>query len=610
MPSHTLNILLAVVFSGLALGQPTGNHWTPPYGHKPCGSWGQKPCGGGGGGGSPPAVHKTPSARVVNGTYLGVRNEEYSQDFFLGIPYAQPPVGSLRFAAPQPLSESFDKPRDATEYGWMCIGYGSDTTNLGNPVNEDCLTLNVVRPAGVKPGDNLPVGVWVHGGVSSSPKSSPIYLLLWTVADLELQSYVMGGSRDPRYNLSYIVDQSVAEGKPMVAVSINYRLSLWGFLFSKEMQKAGAGNIAFRDQRMALRWLQDNIAAFGGSPRKVTVWGESAGARSLGMQLVAYDGKSDGLFRSAILESGSPVAKFTDASGWQSYFDALVTKTGCADADDRLDCLRELPWETLNAIFSGTNPLSVTARTLSAVIDGDFMTAQGSTLLKQGKFAHVPVLIGNNFDEGTAYAKQGISTDAQFEAWLTSQGLNSEQVEDISELYPNDPLLGIPASFLEIPAAVPYGLQFKRAAAFAGDYQQHAGRRLIAESYAGAGLPVYSYLWNVIVNGLPAPIYGATHFQEVAFVFNNIEGVGYSANPFEGKPQSYIRLADLMSKMWVAFIHDTNPNLRRDAIAWPQYKPSKPNNLVFDTDYTNLRYIAKDNYRKKEIKYLLDSVFV
>jgi carboxylesterase type B len=424
------------------------------------------------------------------------------------------------------------------------------------------------------------------------------------------QSYVNGGSRDPRYNLSYIVEQSVAEKKPIVGVSINYRLSYWGFLFSKEMEAAGAGNIAFRDQRMALQWLHDNIAAFGGSPEKLTIWGESAGARSLGMQLVAYDGKHNGLFRSAILESGSPVAKFTNATGWQPYFDALVEKTGCANATNQLDCLRELPWQTLSAIFNGTSPLNVPAPTLSAVVDGDFMTAQGSVLLKQGKFAKVALLTGNNFDEGTAYAKQGISTDAEFEAWLTLQGLDSDEIDSILELYPSDPLLGIPASFIGTPPAVPYGLQFKRVAAFAGDYQQHSGRRLLVESYASAGLSVYSYLWNVIVNGLPAPIYGATHFQEVAFVFNNIEGVGYAANPFTNKPLSYIKLADLMSKMWVHFMHNTNPNLRNASIAWPKYTPGRPNNLVFDTDYDKLGYVAEDNYRKEAISYLQDHVFV
>lgn len=116
--------------------------------------------------GKPRRGAESPSAQLATGTYVGLYNEEFSQDLFLGIPYAQPPVGDLRFAAPKPLTEKFDEPRSATEYGWMCIGYGSDTSNLGNPVDEDCLTINVVRPAGVKAGDELPVGIWVHGGVS------------------------------------------------------------------------------------------------------------------------------------------------------------------------------------------------------------------------------------------------------------------------------------------------------------------------------------------------------------------------------------------------------------------------------------------------------------
>ncbi|KAL2675704.1 hypothetical protein Neosp_011894 [[Neocosmospora] mangrovei] len=527
-----------------------------------------------------------PTVRLPLGTYQGLRNEHYGQDEFLGIPYAQPPVGDLRFASPKPITKAFDKVQTATEYGLMCIGYGSDTQSLGNPVSEDCLSINVVRPAGVKPGDNLPVGVWVHGG-----------------------SYVNGGSRDPRYNLSYIVEQSVKENKPIIAASINYRVSFWGFMFSNELKEARAGNLGLKDQRLALEWLQDNIGAFGGSPDKVTIWGESAGARSLGMQLVAYDGNYNNLFRSAILESGSPVAKFADADTWQPYFDALVKKTGCTNETARLECLRELPWETLNDIFNNTNPLGVTAPTFSAVVDGDFMTAQGSRLLKDGKFAHVPVLIGNNFDEGTAYVKQGINTDDQWEAWLTSLGMSATQISSLSALYPDDPAVGIPSSQVGRPAASPWGLQYKRAAAFAGDYQQHSGRRLLVESYAAANLPVYSYLWNVYVNGL-GPIYGATHFQEVAFVFNNIHGVGYATNPFEGKPETFVELADLMSKMWVAFIHGTNPNnVSNCNLTWPKYTVNKPNNYVFDVNRTALAYVEKDNYREASIDYLLQSVF-
>ncbi|KAH6673958.1 lipase [Plectosphaerella plurivora] len=531
-----------------------------------------------------------PKAKLAVGTYVGAHSTEYNQDNFLGIPYAKPPVGPLRFAAPEPFTESFSTPRNATQFGWMCIGYGSDTTNLGSPVNEDCLTLNVVRPRGVKSGDDLPVGVWVHGG-----------------------SYVTGGSRDPRYDLGHIVEQSVREGKPMVAVSINYRLQNWGFLFGQELKDAGAGNIAFRDQRLALKWLQENIAAFGGNSDKVTIWGESAGARSLGMQLIAYDGKSDGLFSGAILQSGSPVAPFRDAAAWQPYFDALVERTGCSDDADRLACLRALPWQTLNVIFNGSQPLSVTAPTLSAVIDDDFMTGQAVDLLAQGKFAHVPLLTGNNFDEGTAYAKSGINTDDQWTAWLKSLNLNADQIAALSLLYPDDPTVGIPAEsiFPGRPSAdSTFGLQFKRSAALAGDYQQHAGRRALTTAYAAAGLPVYSYLWNVIVNGLPAPIYGATHFQEVAFVFNNVKGTGYAASPFAGKPQTYVELADLMSKMWVAFIHDSNPNLSSElGLEWPRYTGASPNNLVFDTNQTGLRYIAKDDDRPAEIAYLLESVF-
>lgn len=112
--------------------------------------------------GSPPPG---PPVKLANGTYRGVHSEQYKQEFFLGMPYAQPPLGSLRFAPPQPLTAKFAE-RSAAAYGPMCIGYGADTLNNGNVVDEDCLTINVVRPAGVKEGDNLPVTVWIHGGVS------------------------------------------------------------------------------------------------------------------------------------------------------------------------------------------------------------------------------------------------------------------------------------------------------------------------------------------------------------------------------------------------------------------------------------------------------------
>lgn len=153
-----------------------------------------------------------PSVDLSNGTYHGVSNEHYNQEFFLGIPYAQPPTGSLRFAPPQPIDESWDEPRDATKYGNICYGYGADTAALSNPISEDCLTLNIVRPAGTQPGDNLPVSIWVHGGVSQPPDHTT---LRFNVVDncistaLRLGRYcwlMVSSSLSSRYNSDIAAD--------------------------------------------------------------------------------------------------------------------------------------------------------------------------------------------------------------------------------------------------------------------------------------------------------------------------------------------------------------------------------------------------------------------
>lgn len=156
----------------------------------------------------------------------------------------------------------------ATAYPPFCVGYGGD--DLGFETSEDCLYLNVIRPStAAASSTSLPVAVWIHGG-----------------------GLYQGGSKDPRYNSSFIVQNSVEMNKPMIVVNIQYRLSAWGFLGGKEAFEGGATNLGFRDQRLALHWIQENIAAFGGNPKLVTIWGESAGAQSVGSQLLAYNGMS------------------------------------------------------------------------------------------------------------------------------------------------------------------------------------------------------------------------------------------------------------------------------------------------------------------------------
>jgi len=224
-----------------------------------------------------------PSVIIKNGTVRGVDLPQFNQSIFLGIPYAQPPVGDLRLRTPRSVNASFGT-LDATSYGphcWSRFTTGFDD-NSGFPNSEDCLTLNVIRPAGIPKNSLVPVVVWIHGG-----------------------GLTTGGSADFRYNGSFLVEASIANGAPIVFVSINYRLASLGFLSSKALADEGSLNLGVRDQRLALHWVQENIAQFSGNPEKVTIQGQSAGSTSVHTQIIAYAGRDDKLFNQAIAESGN-----------------------------------------------------------------------------------------------------------------------------------------------------------------------------------------------------------------------------------------------------------------------------------------------------------------
>lgn len=190
-----------------------------------------------------------PTVTLKNGSYYGVYSSAYDQDFFLGMPFAQPPLGDLRLRQPQSLNTTWSGARNATVYQPECFGYRSDQWVLGNHISEDCLSVNVIRPAGVDAATRLPVAVFFNPG-----------------------GWSQGGNSDPRYNMSFIIRQSMEMGQPFLAVSPNYRLSLFGFLYSQEVIDAGITNLGMLDQRLALYWIQENIEAFGGDPSKVTIW--------------------------------------------------------------------------------------------------------------------------------------------------------------------------------------------------------------------------------------------------------------------------------------------------------------------------------------------------
>ena len=247
----------------------------------------------------------------------------------------------------------------------------------------------------------------------------------------------MGSSLDPRYNLSFIVQQSVDMGKPFIGVSMNYRLQAFGYMFGTAVLKAGVTNLGYRDQRLALHWVQENIAAFGGDPSKVTIWGESAGASSVGAQLIAYGGRDDKLFRAAIQESGAHFSSShqTNASIWDPYYNNITKATNCSTASDTLACLRKVPIESLNAVFNS----SVTAKIpyWGIVADGDLFQNTGARQLINGSFVKVPLLHGRNTDEGCSFGTKGINTMEQFLANVMSTGPDKDTAETIAALYPD-----------------------------------------------------------------------------------------------------------------------------------------------------------------------------
>jgi len=281
-------------------------------------------------------------------------------DEFLGIPYAAPPIGALRWQPPRPAAP-WHGIRAATSYAPHCP-QPSSTFGLAS-TSEDCLYLNVFTPAR-NTARNLPVMVWVHGG-----------------------SLRTGESND--YNPAELVQHGV------VVVTINYRLGALGFLADAALASrpgAPSGNYGLMDQQAALRWVQRNIRGFGGDPGDVTVFGESAGGLSTLAQLASPGAR--GLFQRAIVESGTYQLTQQPLAAAEAAGQAFAAKAGCAStasAKNMAACLRGLPVST---ILANEDPVGYTPD-----VDGSVLTQSIKTALARGQFNRVPVVIGTNHDE-------------------------------------------------------------------------------------------------------------------------------------------------------------------------------------------------------------------
>lgn len=345
-----------------------------------------------------------------------------------------------------------------------------------------------------------------------------------------------------------------------MAVSLNYRLSAFGFLWGGS--EAGSANNGLRDQRLALHWIQENIAAFGGDASKVTIWGESSGALSVGKHLIAYGGRDDGLFRGAIMESGGMAEKWpynvANATAYtEDLYQNLTDATGCSSETRPLECLRNLPLDDLSAALNITDTPVYSGSGLGpwlTVVDGDFLQDGPSESLAAGHFnSNVTIMYTTLTDEASVFLfGPTVNTDDDFAAAVATAGADSETIETIKTLYPNNNTLGLPAGYDPPANDTTHGLQYKRAVAFFTDAVETSSRRLAVDSWAAVGGTAYSARLNLIPLGT-RPALGAHHAAELAFVFNNVGAAAYDNEQLQDT-------SVLMSRMWASFVSDLDPN--------------------------------------------------
>ena len=473
-------------------------------------------------GGHAPVV-TTPSGRVRGVSADGV-------DSFLGIPYATPPVGSLRWTAPRSAAR-WTGVRSATAYGNSCPAQAS--TNGPRSETEDCLFINVQRPTGTPAGRKLPVYVFIHGGGLTNGSSTQM-------------------------NMDKIVRES-----GVIGVTMNYRLGVFGFLGLPALTAAAgeSGNYGFQDQQLALRWVRAAITRFGGDPNRVTIGGESAGGWSVCAHLAAPG--SRGLFAKAMIQSGS--CPTITQSAAEANGTALATAAGCPDPATALSCLRAASTGTL--LDAGS---SFTARMVSVT---PTLPVPPADAVRTGHFARVPVVIGANRDEGRTFATGFIGmSQAQYTAWVGSTFAGNASA--VLARYP------WPATSDRFTAAYLVGAIMTDAGLIAGI--GGCANRALTRELAGY-TRTYAYEFDhrtgpglVDLNGY---VWGAGHAAELAYLwpsFNNGTPIAPTFNPGERQ------LARDMVQYWGDFVKHGRPTASGAAtqatsahrVSWPAYNRS------------------------------------
>jgi para-nitrobenzyl esterase len=497
----------------------------------------------------------SPTVRTASGMVQGLI--EGDVESFRGIPYAAPPVGEFRWRPPQPV-QPWQGVREVVKYGANCAqaGFPRGAGTIAEGSSEDCLYLNVWRPAGAKQGAKLPVMFWIHGGA------------------------FVGGSGSG-------LSGGPFTSKGVILVSINYRLGRLGhFAFpalSSEHPEEAKGSYAFMDQIAALRWVKQNIAEFGGDPENVTIFGFSAGGVSIHSLLTIPDAK--GLFQKAISHSGGgrdgvligrPINKenaspyypvsaetiginFARKHGIEGTDAAALAKLRALKVEEIVDGGQENDGQGGARIYSGP------------ILDGKFVTETSESAYKAGRQVHVPLMIGCNSAEiGGPFVNASSSKEELF-------SLFGQLKEEAKAAYDPDGT----KDFAEVQTR------------FNTDKVWAEPARFTASTFAKSGDRAYVFLFSYVPAAMKERMrFGPGHGTDVSYVFENLRAPQGSTVPPEDK-----EVARIMNAYWVNFAKTGNPN-SKDLPKWPAYTPKK--NMILDIQ-SDGKPVGKPDPRKARL---------
>jgi para-nitrobenzyl esterase len=493
--------------------------------------------------------------KTESGLVAGVSSADGQVQIFKGIPYAAPPVGNLRWRAPEP-APAWKGVREVTEFSAACP-QGERTLLFGERIaktSEDCLYLNIWAPVQT-PSRHVPVMVWIHGG-----------------------GFTQGTASMPTY------DGEVLARRGAVVVTLNYRLGPFGFfahpLLTRESGHDTSGNYGLLDQMAALRWVQANIRAFGGSPDRVTVFGESAGAASIACLLVAP--QAHGLFQAAILESGSTLGitrYLRDAppgeESMEEVGELIARRLGCDREDDVLTALRS---RSVEDIMNASHPAPVflgEGIRFAPVVDRWLIPDRPSALFAKKRQWRVPMIVGANGDEGTIFvAPVPLDIDA-YRRFV--RATFRDHADEVLARFPVSHDWDVKPTLARLIGVSSYV----------------APARRLARSAAELGDRAYLYSFTRVRSGTWAARFGAFHGAEIPFIFSTW-GRGSRLLTGVGEPDDVDRaLSQAMMGYWVRFAATGDPN-GEGATAWPRYNPHSDLALDFGDEIQVRAGVAKD----------------